>query len=301
MLGRSRTAAAVLASLLAVSPALADPKPPTEKDKQVASDLVKKAISKSQAGDHNAAIDLYLQAFTIVPNSILLSNIGAEYQQSDRPQQALRYFCMYLDKDPSGTNAPYAAAQARALQVELGTKDVDDRDVCAKPKPRPKPRPEPPHVTSPRGPAGQPEPEVEHGVGPGGHPAHEPGPADRTERVDRAQTDNTLKYVGLGAGIAGAASIGVGIFAGARASSISDEISAHDRTKKWPNDIQDLQRRGQNFENLQIGTLVAGGVLVTGGVILYVLSRPDASPERTDKAAVRVSPTTNGFVVFGKF
>ncbi|HSS01052.1 MAG TPA: tetratricopeptide repeat protein [Kofleriaceae bacterium] len=292
MLGRSRTAAAALASLLAVGPALADPKPPTEKDKQVASDLVKKAISKSQAGDHNAAIDLYLQAFTIVPNSILLSNIGAEYQQSDRPQQALRYFCMYLDKDPSGTNAPYAAAQARALQVELGNKDVDDRDVCAKPKPRPKPRPEPT------------EPDVEQGVGPGGRPPRAPdpgGPTERTERADRVQKDNTLRYVGLGAGIAGAASIGVGIFAGARASSISDEISAHDRTKKWPDDIQDLQRRGQNFENLQIGTLVAGGVLITGGVILYVLSRPDASPEHTDKAALRVSPTTNGFVVFGKF
>src|ERR1044071_3799890 len=170
MLGRSRTAAAVLASLLAVSPALADPRPPSEKDKQVAGDLVKKAISKSQAGDHNAAIDLYLQAYTIVPNSILLSNIGAEYQQSDRPQQALRYFCMYLDKDPSGTNAPYAAAQARALQVEVGNKDVDDRDVCAKPKPRSKPRPEPK----------EPDPEP---VGPGGRPPREPDPG---ERVDRA-------------------------------------------------------------------------------------------------------------------
>jgi tetratricopeptide (TPR) repeat protein len=290
MLGRSRTAAAVLAALLVAGPALADPKPPTEKDKQVASDLVKKAISKSQAGDHNAAIDLYLQAFTIVPNSILLSNIGAEYQQSDRPQQALRYFCMYLDKDPSGTNAPYAAAQARALQVELGNKDVDDRDACAKPKPRQKPRPE--SRPDPK------EPDPEDGVGPGGRPPRAPDPG---ERVDRAQQDNTLKYVGLGAGIAGAAAIGVGIFAGARASSISDEISAHDRTKKWPNDIQDLQRRGQNFENLQIGTLIAGGVLVTGGVILYVSSRSDASPEHGDKAALRVSPTTNGFVVSGKF
>jgi len=293
MLGRSRTAAAVLASLLAVSPALADPKPATEKDKQVASDLVKKAISKSQAGDHNAAIDLYLQAYTIVPNSILLSNIGAEYQQSDRPQQALRYFCMYLDKDPSGTNAPYAATRARALQVELGNKDVDESDVCAKPKPRSRPRPEP--KPEPK------EPDVEQGVGPGGRPPRAPDSGEPTERVERVQKDNTLKYVGLGAGIAGAAAIGVGIYAGARASSISDEISAHDRTKKWPNDIQDLQRRGQNFENLQIGTLVAGGVLITGGVILYVLSRPDASPEHPDKAALRVSPTTNGFVVFGKF
>src|SRR5262245_17571625 len=147
MTARSRTAATLVASLTLASATatavLADPKPPTEKDKQLANDLVKKAIVKSQAGDHNAAIDLYLKAHTIVPNPSLLSNIGAEYQQSDRPEQALRYFCMYLDKDPRGTSAPYAAAQARSLQIELGNKDVDDRDVCAKPKPRARPRPEP--------------------------------------------------------------------------------------------------------------------------------------------------------------
>lgn len=288
MSARSRTAAALLASLMLVSTTVADPAP-TEKDKQLANDLVKKAIVKSQAGDHNAAIDLYLKAYTIVPNSILLSNIGAEYQQSDRPQQALRYFCMYLDKDPSGTNAPYAASQARSLQLELGNKDVDDRDVCAKPRPRIKPRPEPK----------EPPPEPEAPVGPGGRPPRDPDPV---ERVDRAPKDNTLKYVGIGAGIGGAVALGIGVFAGLRAATISDEITAHDRSKKWPDDIQELQRRGQSYENVQIGGLVAGGLLVTSGVVLYVLSRSDSPSERpADKGALRVSPTTNGFVVFGQF
>jgi tetratricopeptide (TPR) repeat protein len=293
MTARSRTAAALLASVALASPAAipawADPSPPPEKDKQLASDLTKKAIVKSQAGDHNSAIDLYLKAYTIVPNSILLSNIGAEYQQSDRPEQALRYFCMYLDKDPSGTNAPYAAAQARSLQIELGNKDVDDRDVCAKPRPRARPRPEPK----------DPPPEPEPGVGPGGRPVREPEPVARD---DRASKGDTLKYVGIGAGIGGAVAVGVGIYAGIRASAISDEISTHDRTMKWPNDIQDLQRRGQSYENVQIGALVAGGVAVTAGVILYVLSRSDSPSERPgDKAALTVSPTTNGFVVLGRF
>src|ERR1044071_7030089 len=102
MTARSRTAATVLASLTLASaaalPVLADPQPPTDKDKQLANDLTKKAIVKSQAGDHNAAIDLYLKAYTIVPNSILLSNIGTDFQASGKPAQALRYFCMYLDK-----------------------------------------------------------------------------------------------------------------------------------------------------------------------------------------------------------
>src|SRR5258706_5711756 len=114
MIGASRTTAALLVCGLCASSALADPRP-TEKDKQIAGELVKKAIARSQAGDHATAIDIYLQAYTIVPNSILLSNIGTEFQQSGKPAQALRYFCMYLDKDPSGTNAPYATLQAKAL------------------------------------------------------------------------------------------------------------------------------------------------------------------------------------------
>ena len=56
----------------------------------LAGDLVKKAIARSQAGDHNAAIEIYLQAYTILPNPLLLSNIGAEFQQSGMPKEALK-------------------------------------------------------------------------------------------------------------------------------------------------------------------------------------------------------------------
>src|SRR5215475_13476254 len=124
--GPRRTAA--LLALCVAGAAAADPRPPTERDRQIASELVKKAIARSQAGEHAAAIDIYLQAYTIVPNSILLSNIGTEFQQSGKPAEALRYFCMYLNKDPEGTNAPYATAQAKRMQIELGNRSVDDRD-----------------------------------------------------------------------------------------------------------------------------------------------------------------------------
>jgi hypothetical protein len=280
----SRIAAALLASLILAAPAVADPKPPTEKDKQIAGDLVKKAIARSQAGDHNAAIELYLQAYTIVPNSILLSNIGAQYQQSNRPQMALRYFCMYLEKEPNGTNAPYAAAQARSLQVELGNTEVDERDVCAKPKPRLKARPapeEPPRETPPR--------------------ETPPRETEPIVREDRDSKINTLQYAGIGAGIGGLIALSVGTYAGVRASSITNELNTHDRSKPWPNDVKELQKNGQSYENVQIGALIAGGVLLTTGVVLYVISRSDAQSERATDKTVRVSPTTNGVVVYGRF
>src|SRR5580765_4277865 len=138
MMGASRALAPVVAVALLAGPTLAQPnKEPSTKDKELAGDLVKKAIAKSQAGEHAAAIDIYLQAYTIVPNSLLLSNIGSEFQQSNKPIEALRYFCMYLEKDPTGTNAPYAQSQAHAIQMQLGNK-VDDKNVCTVKKPEPK-------------------------------------------------------------------------------------------------------------------------------------------------------------------
>jgi len=281
MMGGSRRIAALLASVLLANPALAQPKGPTDKDKQLAGDLVKKAIARSQAGDHSAAIEIYLQAYTIAPNSLLLSNIGAEFQQSGKPQEALRYFCLYLDKDPTGTNATYATSQARSLQNQLGNKDVVDDDVCAPPKPRPE-KPKPPKDPSPKPPP--PEP-----------PRFDP---DETT----SSGGNTLKYVGLAAGITGLAVLGVGVYDGVQAQNITDQINKQPLNMAWPDNIRELQRRGQAYENLQIDFLIAGGVLAATGAILLVVSRSDASSKRaSDKATVMVAPTTNGVVVLGHF
>jgi tetratricopeptide (TPR) repeat protein len=281
MMGGSRRIAALLASVLLANPALAQPKGPSDKDKQIAGDLVKKAIARSQAGDHSAAIEIYLQAYTIAPNSLLLSNIGAEFQQSGKPQEALRYFCLYLDKDPTGTNATYATSQARSLQNQLGNKDVDDNDVCAPPKPRPeKPKP-------PKDPPTKP-------------PPTEPPRPDPDETTSSG--GSTLKYVGLAAGITGLAALGIGVYDGVQAQNITDQINKQPLNMPWPDNIRDLQRRGQAYENLQIDFLIAGGVLAATGAILLVVSRSDASSKRaSDKATVMVAPTTNGFVVRGHF
>lgn len=293
MKGGSRSIAALVASALFASPALADAdprapgeKPPSERDRQLASDLVKKAIARSQAGDHSAAIEIYLQAYTIVPNSLLLSNIGAEFQQSGMPKEAYKYFCMYLEKDPSGTNAPYATSQAKILARQLHKK-VDDQDVCAPP------RDEPVESSPPRKPK---RPERTESSAP---PPSPPPPAIETRR----DTGNaSVMYTGVAAGIAGIAAGGLGVYFGLQGKSISDQISGHDPKQPWPNNIRDLMKEGDRDNTLAIGFLVTSGVLVTTGVVLYVVSRPDGAAERGgEKTAIRVTPTTNGFAVFGRF
>ena len=75
MLG-PRALVVALASMLAAAPALAQPRKDNRPPQDVANDLVKQAIAKSQAGDHLAAIDLYLNAYSLIPQHILLSNVG---------------------------------------------------------------------------------------------------------------------------------------------------------------------------------------------------------------------------------
>src|SRR3954447_6077801 len=115
------TVAVCALSLLTATPALTQPKPPTAQQKQQAGDLVKQAIAKSQAGDHQAAIELYLQAYAIVPLPLLLSNLGSEYKALQKPVESLRYFCKYLEADPTGTNVAYAKAEAKLAQHDLGS------------------------------------------------------------------------------------------------------------------------------------------------------------------------------------
>jgi hypothetical protein len=283
MIRGSRWTTALMACALLAGRAIAEPKPPTEKDKQIASDLVKKAIGRSQLGDHGAAIDIYLQAYTIVPNATLLSNLGSEYQQWGKPKEALTYFCMYLKNEPSGANAPYATSQAKLLRSQLGSKDVDDEDVCSTPKPPRKPRVQP--VTE-----DQPVP---------ARPAtRDPGP-DEIEGTTSQPTGSSLRVPALATSIGGALVLGFGVFAGVQAQTISDEISKHPMNQAWANDIRTLQARGQTWENVQIGTLIGGGVLLTTGVILFLVDGADNRPR--DRATLRITPTTNGMAVFGQF
>ena len=311
MLRGSRSIAVLLASALlagpATLPAWADPKQVSQKDRQVASDLVKKAIARGEAGDHTGAIKLYNDAYLLVPNSLLLSNIGAQYQELHQYEDALEYFCRYLKEDPSGTNAPYARSQARILQRQLGRKKVDGRDPCASPPPPPPDSDAPDEGPGTRrgkgpddkgkGPDDKGKGPDDKGKGPDGVTIEDrPAPAPA-----RTGGGSGLMYTGLAVGITGIAAGGLGIYFGVKGKNISDQINTHKMSDPWPDNIRDIMKEGERDNNLQLGFLVASGVLVTTGIVLYVVGRPDAVRERATDKTVRVTPTANGFAVFGRF
>jgi hypothetical protein len=280
MLGTSRVVAAVLVSSMLVGTVMAQPKPPTAAEKQQAGDLVKQAIAKSQEKDHAAAIDLYLKAYAVVPLPTLLSNVGTEYQQAAKPIEALKYFCMYLEKDPAGALVTYATSQARVLQIQLGNEVTSDADVC-----------KPVAATPPPG----------EGSGSGSGPG-----SDVPLVVEPTTSDpgGSMKLAGMVTGGVGLVTFGLGLYFGVQAKKINDDIEDQGMDERWRNDIVAYMDKGQRYEYMQIGFLVAGGALVVGGTVIYMLGRGKTSSAES-QTQVSITPsvtsTGGGFSLSGRF
>jgi len=274
----------VAAVLLAASVASAQPQP-SPAQKQQASNLVKQAIAKSQAGDHSTAIELYLQAYALIPQPLLLSNIGSEYQQENKAVEALKYFCKYLEADPTGSNVSYATAQAKTLQLQMGNK-VEDKDVC---KPKAEPAPPPPPDT---GSAAIP-PDT-------GSAAQVTGTADLTTTAPEPHGKG-LEYAGLGVAAVGAVGLGVGVYFGLQAKNASDTISNHKTTDPWPANIKQIEADGQADENKQVEFLIGGGVALVAGGVLYFVGHARASSSEHVSIAPVITPNGAGLAVGGSY
>ena len=283
MMGSLRAIASVVVLGLVLAPSLAAAQPPpTPAQKQAASDKVKKAIAKSQAGDHETAVDLYLEAYAIIPQPLLLSNVGSEYQQMKKPVEALKYFCKYIEADPTGNNVTYANAQARTLYIELGgVASVEDDQLC-KPIVKPKEEPVPPVREQREEPT--------------------PTPIDGPVDTGPKKSTPTLRYVGIGIAVVGAAAFGGGVYFGMEAKSISDEITNHNIEDPWPADIKKREQEGKDANTKAIGLMIGGGLAVAAGTIMFVVGAPKASAESSSISFTPVAtPDTLGFAAAGRF
>ena len=273
------------AVILASAVASAQPQPNDAQKKQ-AGDLVKKAIAKSKDGDHAAAIELYLQAYAIVPQPLLLSNIASEYQQEGKLTDAVKYFCKYLDEDPHGGNAQYATQQAKQARAAMGEK-VEDADVC---KPIEKPVPAVGSGSAGSGSAGSGSAIVEPPK-----PVVPPPPAP----------NHTLEYAGFGVAGAGAIALTIGIVYGLKGKSLSDQINGHPSGTPWPTTIDGIpinqwDSAGKDYNKKQIAwTIIGGTVLAAGGVMAYLGYKK--SHEEQISVAPSVAPGAVGVVIGGGF
>jgi hypothetical protein len=266
---------------------------PTPAQIQQAGDLVKKAITKSQAGDHEQAIDLYKAAYDIIPQPILLSNIGSEYEQAKKPIQALKYFCKYLDADPTGSNASYATAKAKAIQIDLGNPPADDNSVC-----KPAPPPPPPKSTT----------IAEPGFD-GSGSATSPAPFGLTggPQTDDDHPGRSLEYTGAAVGAVGVAGVIAGLTFALKAKSLSDQINGHNISQPWPSQIDGVPinewpAQGAAWNRDTYIFTIGGGIVAAAGIGLFIYGwNENDHTKPTERPSVSVVPTGNGVTVLGRF
>jgi hypothetical protein len=289
---RARAATLVVIAGATAGAVVADAQPnPSAAQKQQAGELVKKAIAKSRDGEHSAAVEMYQQAFLIVPQPLLLSNIASEYQLLGKNAEAVKYFCRYLEADPNGSMVGYATTQTKQLQAQLGNQ-IDDKDVC--------------HPIAKPAPAASP---TEHDGDPdNAKPSKRDADPDRkpTPQIDQhddARDDadgspgKALEYTGFGFAGAGAIAIGVGVFYGLKGKSLSDQLSSHDPTQPWPTTIdgiaiKDVDAMGHQYNTRQVEFMIGGGVALAAGTVMIYLGH--AKGKERDR--VSVTPVWSGGV-----
>lgn len=288
MMGFTRVAALLVLSMGVAVAQPRPPAPPTAQQKADIERLAKQAIAKAQKGDHEGAIKDYLDAYAIAPatTTVLLSNVGHEYKLIKKPYEALKYFCMYLEKEPTGAAANYVLAEASGIWKELGNKEGE---VCVV-KPEPPVEKKPPPVD---------DPQVT-----GTEPIKQPPPPPKSG-------GNGMKFAGLGIAGAGVVALGAGFFFGTKAQEKSDLISqgpprdASGNQLDWgPHEaegwdgIAKLEADGEKYEKFQIGLTVVGGAMVIGGTALYFLGRSKSTETQLSASA---SKSSGGVVFSGRF
>lgn len=265
-----------------------------------ARDLTERAIEKVKAGDHEAAIDLYLRAYELSSEPVLLSNIGSAYQSLGRRERALRYFCRYLDAEPGGKLASFAREQAQSLSAELGQRMCDKQADKLRPD-KTKPLGKPSEETGSTLP--DPAPLVEEG---GEDTA--PGPKDRGSKVAVEGTVSSsepgaakpLRVTGLAFVGLGAVGLGVAGYYGYRGKQASDRIT--NNKDAWTAEDLEQQQIGKDANTKMKYALIAGGGAVVFGTALYFLGRSMKPEQREEVSLVpQLGPSSSGFALVGSF
>jgi tetratricopeptide (TPR) repeat protein len=285
----------VLMSVLVVGPVAAEV---DAVSRAKARDLTERAIEKGRVGDHEAAIDLYLRAYELSSEAILLSNIGSAYQSLGRRERALRYFCRYLKADPDGKLSGFAREQAQQISTELG-----QRTMCEKETDKLKP-PSTGSTAGSTGGTGTGATPIEGAAGLGEEPSEQPRQRDGGSLSVAARQEPgiaaPLRIGGLAlAGTGVVLGVGVGGYYGYVGKRASDVISEND--DGWTADELEQQEIGKRANRRMKIALISGGAAVITGSALYFLGRSMRVEGREVALVPQLSPESSGLAVFGAF
>ena len=255
MTRRARSLAA-LALALAASTAQAQPATPVETARAY-TDL---GLAAERAGDYDAALRFYDAAYELVPHPLLLFDMGQAHRLAGRAEEALGFYQRYLDAEPQEPQRDVARAHVARLEAQLAAA-----------------RRRAPTVAVDRGDRVDPDAEADDAEATADEQALE-GPS----RAAGPAPGRRQRVVGASLVAVGVASLAAGAYLELRAHSLAAELSRPGATYDPA-----TFAAGEAAERHGALALAAGGALVIGGTVVYLLAR---SRPAGDARAVRWTP-----------
>jgi tetratricopeptide (TPR) repeat protein len=232
---------------------------------KTAKQYVDAGLAAQKTRDYDTAVAMYQKAYDLVPTAVLLFNIAQAHRLAGRDSQAKVFYERYLGAEPKGPHAALARELLGEIDVRLAVlaKEAAEARVAAA-------RAEADEKAAADAKARMDE------------EAREKAAADEAKRAERERADaerkqreqalvrvergRPLRIAGIATACAGVASLGVGVFFGLRARSLSDELSANMAVYS-----QSSFDEGERAEKMSIVFTAVGGALVAGGLVTYYL------------------------------
>jgi tetratricopeptide (TPR) repeat protein len=212
-----------------------------------------------QVSNYTRALEEFEKAYALEPLPGLIFNIARCHEVMGNLKQAIAKYKLFIEKSPSSAQRPTVELRIQNLETRLKQQEQQ--------QPQPK-------VEKPT-PATHPEPSKESAVTP--TPPSDQGEPTRTRSW---KWPTSWALIGVGG-----ASLITGIIFGVMVKSKNDEFAtaASDGSTTY-RALNDLRSTGNTYQNVEIATLVIGGVALAagGGLLIWELvGRREAPAPRT--------------------
>jgi tetratricopeptide (TPR) repeat protein len=249
-----------------------------------------------KAGAFDLAIQEFLDGYNLFPRAGVLFNIARGYEELKDKNKAIEFYQKYVDLGAQATAS--TEARARLVALERQVKEEEERKKAeaaererqaSSPPPAAMP---PPVVTAPAAPEKAAEAVPPTAVPSGTGAAPEGAVTVTAPGAASSNRPRALKVAALITGGAGIVLVGVGGFFLLRGSNLRDDINSEvARTDAWTAALSSKDADRKTANTIGASSLVAGGVVVAGGAILYAIGAHNTSQEAPSvSATARLTP-----------
>jgi tetratricopeptide (TPR) repeat protein len=210
------------------------------------------------AGEWDAALGDYLQAYQLDPSPAFLFNIGQVYRLKGDRDKALDYYQRYLEAAPHAQGSEEARAFAAKLKAELDADAVARQAQAAE---EARAQADEQRRTE----------EAQQLLLEADRNAAEVARANAAEA--RRKAERRLRYAGIASAAAGAVGIALGVKFGIDARNLQSEVTNPSLTM-WTTGLDQAASDGQSKNLAMEISIGVGSALVVGGAVLIYLGRP---------------------------